>query len=341
MRDIVIVGAGFAGVSTAYHLARRGVTGIQVLEREVGPGFHASGKNAGLLRQSSHDPALVPLLRRGSRAAAKLLRRIPGALRPCGSLILGASVDRLRGGPRAEFRVLPELGERGLFDPDDAVVDPMALLGALIDGARRRGVRFVFEETVEGVSVENGRVVSVRTQARDIAARGLVVAAGAWSAEVAALAGSAAIDLAVRRRHLFRGRLQPPRPGLPFVWHESKGVYFRAEGEGMLLSPCDTELHPAAPPQVDPAQRDVLAERVQSAFGGLGEWSIGAGWACLRTFAPDERFVIGPDPGVGGLFWVTGLGGHGMTAAWAVGRLAARVYLARERNHAFDPARFL
>jgi D-arginine dehydrogenase len=75
-------------------------------------------------------------------------------------------------------------------------------------------------------------------------------------------------------------------------------------------------------------------------FGDLGEWRIGTGWACLRTFAPDDRFLIGPDPRSAGLFWVAALGGHGVTASWAVGRLAARTLLGRAKPGPFDPRRF-
>ena len=43
----------------------------------------------------------------------------------------------------------------------------------------------------------------------------------------------------------------------------------------------------------------------------------------MRTFAPDELFVVGADPRLNGLFWVAGLGGHGITCAPAVGSIAA------------------
>ena len=129
-------------------------------------------------------------------------------------------------------------------------------------------------------------------------------------------------------------------PESPFVWHEDDGVYFRPESGGVLMSPCDVEAHPVADPQYDDRQRDVLAERIDSTFGALGEWRIGNGWACLRSFAPDQRFVIGADPHVAGLYWVAGLGGHGVTASWAVGRLAARVILGQEDPGPFDPGRF-
>jgi glycine/D-amino acid oxidase-like deaminating enzyme len=337
---VVIVGAGFAGVATAYHLARRGVDGIVVLEREAGPGLHASGRNAGLLRQSSRDDALVPLLRRGARAARAMVRRIPGALQPSGSLILGDAIHRMRGGPRARIRdaapFVSGLSGEALHDPEDALVDPAALLGRFLEAARARGVRFLFEEAV--VSVTGA---TVETTQRLLDAETLVVAAGAWSAEVAALAGSRAVHLEPRRRHLFRGTVEGRDPAAwPFVWHESEGVYFRPESGGVLLSPCDTDPHPPRSPDVDERCHDLLAAKLAAVFPDVGDWRVGPGWACLRTFADDERFVIGPDPQVPRLFWVAGLGGHGVTAAWAVGRLAADVLLGRASPGPFDPRRF-
>ncbi|MHC4133352.1 MAG: NAD(P)/FAD-dependent oxidoreductase [Planctomycetota bacterium] len=337
---LVIAGAGFAGVATAYHLARRGVSGIVVVEREAGPGLHASGRNAGLLRQSSYDDALVPLLRRGARAARSVLRRVPGALQPSGSLILGESIHRMRGGPHARIRdaahFVPGLEGQALHDPEDALVDPIALLGRLLEAARAKGVRFLFDEELVGV-----RGAQVETTKRTLDAETLVVAAGAWSADVAALAGSRAVHLEARRRHLFRGSVGGREPtAWPFVWHETEGVYFRPESGGVLLSPCDAEPHPARPPEVDERCHDLLARKLAAVFPDVGDWRVGPGWACLRTFAADERFVIGRDPHAPRLFWVAGLGGHGVTAAWAVGRLAAEVLLGRAEPGPFDPRRF-
>jgi D-arginine dehydrogenase len=344
--EIVIVGAGFAGVSTAYHLARRGTRGILVLEKDAAAGMQASGRNAGLLRQSSDDPEVALLLQRGARAARRALREIPGSLKHTGSLILGTGVRRLAAGRNARLldasEVVPGLEGLALFDPDDAVIDPQALLGVFLEGARGSGVGFAFGERLTGVRTSRGRIEGVETDKRKIATRMLVVAAGAWAGEVASLAGSEGIAIEPRRRHLFRGSVDRPEGRTwPFVWNEEKGVYFRPEGDGMLLSPCDAEPHRAVEPEVDPARRDELATKIADVFGALGEWRIGPGWACLRTFAPDERFVIGPDPKVRGLFWVAALGGHGMTSAWAVGRLAAQSILGRRAPGAFDPRRFL
>jgi glycine/D-amino acid oxidase-like deaminating enzyme len=343
--EIVIVGAGFAGVATAYHLARRGQRGVLVLDKEAAAGMQASGRNAGLLRQSSDDPEIAALLQRGARAARRALRDIPGSIRRTGSLILGKGISRLAAGPHARVldasEIVQGLGGRALYDPDDSLVDPQALLRLFVEGARGRGVTFAFGERVTAVRTSRGRIEGVETTKRKIATKALVVAAGAWAGEVAALAGSSGIAIEPRRRHLFRGGIDRPEGrAWPFVWHEEKGVYFRPEGDGMLLSPCDAEPHAPLDPEVDPARRDELARKVEDAFGVLGEWRIGPGWACLRTFARDERFVIGADPHVKGLFWVAALGGHGMTSAWAVGRLAAQAILGRRAAGAFDPRRF-
>lgn len=343
---VVIIGGGFAGIATAYHLARRGESDVLVIEREEGPGMHASGRNAGLLRQSSSDESVAAMLRRGSAEARAILGKVPGGLDECGSLILGGGVDNLQRGAHARVvdaaEMVPGLSGRALFDPDDALMDPLSLLNAYLDEARAAGVRTVFGETVTAIETGPEGATGVRTDRATHTGDRVVIAAGAWSAEVARLAGSRAIHIEPRRRHLFRAQLEAAeKRRYPFVWDDSEGVYFRAEGDEMILSPCDVEVHPAASPEVDPAQRDRLAEKVEKVFGALGDWRIGRGWACLRSFAPDERFVIGNDPDVARLFWVAGLGGHGVTSSWAVGDLAASILCGEVRDGGpFDPARF-
>jgi len=342
---ILIVGGGFAGIATAYHLARRGVSDIVVLEREQGPGYHASGRNAGLLRQSTHDPALAPLLRTGARFARRALAKVPGGLIGAGSLILGGQAEELHPGPDARMRPAAELVEgldgRGLHDPSDAIIDPHSLLQIYENQARARGVRFSYGEEVLGIEQDDGKVRAVQTNRARHPAKNIIVAAGAWACEVAALAGSHLFDPQIKRRHLFHASLYGrDTTRWPFIWDDQLGIYFLPEGPGLLASPCDTDPHPATEPEYDPTKKELLAERLAEHFAELGDWRIGPGWACLRTFAPDHRFVIGRDPQVSGLFWVAALGGHGVTTSWAVGRLAAQVFLGRQSAGAFDPARF-
>ncbi len=69
--------------------------------------------------------------------------------------------------------------------------------------------------------------------------------------------------------------------------------------------------------------RALLVDRLAEAFPRYGRFVVRRAWAGLRTFAPDGRFVIGPDPRLKGFAWAAGLGGHGVSTAVAVGEALA------------------
>ncbi len=87
----VIIGAGFAGAATAYHLARSGASKIVVIEQERVAGVHASGRNASMIRQIISEPSTAAMAYEG----AAFLRSIPNhwpvpvSFEQNGSLLLG------------------------------------------------------------------------------------------------------------------------------------------------------------------------------------------------------------------------------------------------------------
>jgi glycine/D-amino acid oxidase-like deaminating enzyme len=127
------------------------------------------------------------------------------------------------------------------------------------------------------------------------------------------------------------------------VWDVSHDIYFRPEGDGLLLCACDQQELPPGDPPVDPAMREVLAQKIHRYMPGLEAVSIHRYWAGFRTISGDGRFVIGWDPQLVGFFWVAGLGGHGVTTSPAVGALAAELLLGGpdRQADAFSPARFI
>jgi D-arginine dehydrogenase len=365
--DVVIAGAGFAGAATAYHLVARGMRDVLVLEREPIAGVHASGRNAALAFQVLSDPAEAQLAVEGVRFIADAPDDFcrTALLRRSGSLLLAgaAGVPALRRAHEAAqhlglpcqliavddaVRRVPALSgapfAAAFWNPHDGVVDIHALLQSYLAGARQGGARIAYHRTITGVRVSNGRVEGIESTEGTIHTRCLVNAAGAWAGEVGTLAGVGPRTLAPRRRHLFQtvpdvavGR------DWPFVWHNDLDVYFRPEGDGLLMCPCDATPHPPRPPVVDGAAERLLAQKVTHAFPALATTRIASAWACLRTFASDERFVIGRDPDLDGLVWVAALGGHGMSTSAAVGRLGAAAVLgdASEQLQHFSPARLV
>ena len=365
--DVVIAGAGFAGAATAYHLATRGVRSVVVLEREPIAGVHASGRNAALAFQVLGDAAEARLAVEGARFIAAppdgfcetpLLQRN-------GSLLIAgeAGVPGLRASYDAGRRLgldcalltaaeaagrVPALAgapfAQAFWNPADGVVDIHALLQSYLAAGRRAGAHIEYSRTITGVRVAHGQVEAVHTDTGTIHTRCLVNAAGGWAGEIGALAGVGARTLTPRRRHLFQTVVDiAVGREWPFVWHNDLDVYFRPEGNGLLMSPCDATPHPPQAPIVDGAAERLLAQKVARAFPALAGARIASGWACLRTFARDERFVIGPDPEVAGFVWVAALGGHGMTTSPAVGRLGAAAVLGEpgEELQHFSPARLL
>jgi D-arginine dehydrogenase len=350
----VVVGAGLAGASAARALALRGLS-VLVLEAEGAPGTHSSGRNAAILRRVIEEPSTAALARRGGAALADppgdlavehplldrhgvMLVAGPG---PAGEALRRAADDARRAGlavedldPAAAAARAPVL--RGspatvaAWHPGDGTVDVAALLDGMLRSARSRGAVVATGAGLRGVRCEGGSVSSIDTLRGTVRTGLLVDAAGAAADPVAALAGLPPLGLVPRRRHLFHLGANPlVAHASPTVWDLERGVYLRPEGTGVLASPCDEEAFPPGleEPKVVPAVRGLLVDRMEEAFPRYGRFTVRRAWAGLRTFAPDGRFVLGPDPRLKGFAWAAGLGGHGVSTAVAVGEALADLLL--------------
>jgi glycine/D-amino acid oxidase-like deaminating enzyme len=364
--QVVIIGAGFAGASTAYHLIRSGVRDILILEQERDTGIHASGRNAGMVRQMVSDESLIPLVREGADFIRRLPEEWPEAVefQQKGSLFLGggAAWQRLKAdtetakkaGIPVDF-LLPDQAcrkvsvlkggdfEGAVWCSTDGVVDIHALLHGYLQHARAGGAKLLTSAKVLAISTQKERVTAVVTESQTIQTEVVVNAAGAWAAGIARMAGAASLPLCSYRRHLFATDLLSwAKPDWPFVWDFSEEVYFRPESGGLLLSPCDEVEYPPGIPPVDPDAPLWLYQKLKR-FPRLCDLPIKTAWADLRTFAADRRFVIGWDPVIRNLFWVAGLGGHGVTASGSIGRLAADLIINQDRKGVRDisPDRFV
>ncbi len=346
--DVLIVGGGIAGLSTALHLARSGPSRrIAMVDREVTPGFYASGHNAAIARQLTGRPEHTALTVAGRGRLAE-----EGLLRPSGGLLLAAeagALDALASEGR-DFGVPAILGEgsglpglraaQHLAVPSDGIIDIHGLLGHCARRAREGGVSLRYGCEVRAV-LPTDEGFEVDTSEDILRARILVNAAGAWAGPLGRMAGGLDLPLRPLRRHLAWSEGDYPQDA-PYAWWVDRPLYLRPESGGVLLCPCDeTEVAPPGPgrdPETDPEVLASLAQSLQELAPGLLDHAIHRAWSGLRTFAPDRRFLVGWDPLNPRLFWVAGLGGHGMTSGLAVGRLAAEL-LDRPAPHPLDPRR--
>ena len=188
------------------------------------------------------------------------------------------------------------------------------------------------------IVVSGGRVTAVQTQSEEICCDVLVNASGAWAGEIGQKAGSARVPLTPYRRHIFVTKaLNWVNPDWPIVWDITNEIYFRPESGGLLLSPCDETPDQPGVPTTDASVAELLAEKVSRCFPALPDLPIQNSWAGLRTLTPDRRFVIGWDPKIRGFAWVAGLGGHGVTVSYSVGRMAAEMISRDDSPSAYAP----
>jgi sarcosine oxidase subunit beta len=347
--QIVILGAGVAGAATAYGLARRGVRDICILERDAVPGSHASGRNASLVRRNLKTATDCEL----SLAAARWMKRPPPDFprelnwRETGSLMLFDEGERTRVerefatqrtaglefeeiGPARAAQMQPLL-DPSAFDaaqwtPGDGQVDIVNLLFGFLEYAVQRGARLRCATTARSILVENGRAVGVRTNRGDIRAEWIVNAAGAWANHVAHGAAPR-LDMTPCRRTMLVTEPVNANPMHPFTWDDGKCFYFREDFGGLLWSPCDEVPSEDCNERVDP----VWVERARAAARRLiprvADARVAFQWACLRTLTFDREMFIGPDALLPGLFWVAGLGGHGVTHSPLIAEIAADLLL--------------
>ena len=346
---IVIIGGGMAGATTAFHLAQRGARHISILERERTCGYHASGRNAAMIRQVTSSLPITAMAQEGAQFFVHPPAdwEVPLAFRQTGSLLLasGSAMAELEQfvavagtcGIPVEFWTRRQAIDRvpvledavldgAIWSPTDGVIDVHALLEGYLGGMRAAGGQVRTDVTVSGFKFRGGRVAAVETGDSATPADIVINAAGAWAAQVGKMAGAASLPLRPCRRHLLAtGPAEGVDPGWPFVWDVAHEFYFRPESGGLLFSPCDEEESAPCDAPADPAVQAVLAEKLQQFAPRLLEFRIQTSWAGLRTLTPDGRFVIGWDPLIENFFWVAGLGGHGVTTSPAYGRLAAQI----------------
>ena len=345
--DVLIVGGGLHGSSTALHLARAGVRAI-VLEKNY-VGRHASGVNAGGVRALSRHEAEIPL----ALAALELWHDIEALVDDhCGFETHGqirvaeneADVATLR----ARQARLAELGyhhERWL-DTDELFERVPALsrhcLGALIherDGAAlpyrttsafRRKAEALGQRFVEGVRVTGvrhaGNAWTVETSDGTYSSRVLVNCAGAWADDLCAALGEP-VPLAVIGPMMLV-TLRMPRFLDPVVLGTGRPLSFKQTAEGTVLigggrlARVDRD---AEWTELDFRELAASARTVHDLFPVMRGATLHRGWAGIEARMPDEIPVIGPSSTHPDCFHAFGFSAHGFALGPIVGRITTEL----------------
>jgi sarcosine oxidase subunit beta len=343
--DVVIIGAGVIGCSTAYHLTRMGVADVVIVEMgQMGSG--SSSKSASILTlqlatdelsarmvQYCYDRYMHLEEELGVSIDFRRLGRLALAT-DSGAAELRAQAEQLRAlGIPLELLEPDEIQQRyphvnvedivcGTWSTDTGTFDPHMIMSGLCRRARGRGARLLEGVRATALVTRNYRVTGVITTKGTIATQMVVNAAGPWAAEVGSWVG-VDIPLLNRARTVL---VTGPFPHLPAEWpfvdDLDAGWYCRREGPGILMGmgvvPTDDLSAPFQTDMVDPII-NAAVHRIPI----LDKAELLTGWTGIRPCTPDDRPIVGPVEAVADLLLNCGWNGEGIIMAPIAGQLLA------------------
>ncbi len=356
--EIAIIGGGIMGLATAYQLAALGCTDVVVLE-----GHHlawgASGRNGGGVRQQWSTELNIRLMQESLEICRGFAQELGVNIwmRQGGYLFLArstAQLDRMKKAialqnrcdvptrllDMAEARrIVPELDDGpfagACYNPTDAIVFPWPFLWGYARAAARRGVEIHTRTPVTAIE-RTGSGFVLHTAKGEVAAGRVLIAAGAWSGQVARLAGAELPTWPVRHEIL---STEPLKPFLkPMVSVLDSGLYFSQSLRGEVVGGITLE-----EPRTDTIQLgsrlgflQAMAEGLLEVIPRMGHLKVVRQWAGPYDMSPDGSPLVGELPAAPGVFVCCGFVGHGFMMAPVVSRHYARHLLGRETHPLFQ-----
>ncbi len=359
--DVIVIGGGIHGCSSALHCAMRGMR-VLVLEKDY-PGRHASGVNAGGVRQLARDFAEVPL----SVLSMALWHRIAELVDDdCGftsdGQVLVAETEEELTGFRERVRKLNDLGftheelidvtelrrlvpavsdscPGGIVSRQDGAAVPFRATQAIRRKAETLGARVLEGVRVETLARRDG-VWTVATSAGAFQAPVVVNAAGAWAGRIAAMAGEPVplkviapmLMITERRPHFIE----------PVVILRGRKLSFKQFANGTVLIGGGHEGRPNPDTNetiLDWAKLAESAQTVWEVFPVMRGASIMRAWAGIEASMPDHIPVIGPSARNDGLYHQFGFSAHGFQLGPGTGAVMAELIATGATNTPIDAFR--
>ncbi len=338
--DVLIVGGGFLGISTAYHLAKAGARTLVLDAGDIGGGTSAACSGRAQTCEGHLDPTNIALIRDGLARHDTLEEELGAAYdwRRVGILLLIRSqAEWERWQARAaqltpvgipteviDRQTLQEAepymdttGMLGAASSQEGMLDPLKFTRAYASAAERHGAVLLGHQKVVEMQVENRRIVGVKTARGDVFHAGSVaIMAGAWEAEVARLAG---VEAPVRFTHA-EAFITEPVP--PIIHHNTEIADFYATIHGKARAVA-IGVHPEANGTLGVSEAVTRTDELHTRVSAWGLLSMARevvklypalemvhmirSWGRPTSFTPDEEPLVGWAPQMDNLYLASSL----------------------------------
>lgn len=361
VHDVVIIGGGIIGLSTAFFAARAGLD-VCVVERGV-IGGESSGRCAGGIGQSHRKPVELPIAMRAVEIWKELSATADldfeyqqhGNLRLAWSesdvQVMKTMVDRERSsgldcqwlGIEETRSLAPFLAEGcylgSVFTPSDGSAEPYLACVAMGRGAKRHGATIYEHREVQEITAQKGKVTGVTTPQGPISAGVVVNAANAWAALINS---PARLDVAMQvcRSHILITEELPHFIG-PFTSGNRYG-YFRQAKSGNVVIGFQSQPVENYRRQTRYEAIEVATRRISSIVPRLRKASVIRAFTGFTVWSPDYLPIIGALKEPQGLIVAALFSGLGFAIGPAIGEMVAGIIQGQTHpaQESFDPYRF-
>lgn len=367
--DVIIVGGGVMGSSTAYYLRKLGYEGkITVFEKDPAYEYSSTPRSAGGIRQLFTTEINIQL----SRFSLQQYKEFPKTMqlngepaeidfRQRGYLFLATEEMIPKMKEQLELQnafgvpsqllfsqdllsIIPELNEKdlagGLYCEEDGYLDPYSVMNIYKHHARSNGVTYIFEEVDSFLYEQRQMTGIVTTKGKRYYAPVIINCAGAWGAELSEKMGLPIPVVPLKRQIFLFDTSIPLIKPLPLTVDPS-GVYFRHEGDRIIAGYSD-RVKPGYDFNWKRSHFDEIWPTLAHRIPNFESLRLESGWAGLYDHnTKDQNAIIGQHPEMKGYYMALGFSGHGMQQAPGVGLgLAELIYKGKYETLDLSPLRF-
>ena len=361
--NVVIIGGGVMGTSTAYHLAKLGCKDVVLVEKkQLASG--STGLSAGGIRLQFSSEANIRISMESLLVFEHFAEEFEAEIdfRQHGYLFLATGAKdwaefqanvavQQRAGVPVRLLSPEEIGDMapylylddvigGTFCPRDGYADPYSVTMGFARQARRLGVRICEETEALDIKVSEGKVRAVVTNRGEIATPVAVNVAGPWAAQVGRMAGLELPVVPYRRQVFVTAPFDELPRQIPMIIDFAPSFYFRREGASILMGMTDHEEPPSFNTNFDLGFLAKVGEKAAYRAPVLDRAGFMRGWGGLYDVTPDDNPIIGKDiGGVEGFYCAVGFSGHGFMQSPAAGRILADLITSGQTDLDLSPFR--